>query len=86
MVVLESGPFHGKLPKKKVNPTNVILSLGLLPVLRGWQWGKTGRAVPYGNLGGGRTGFLAWYPLRTTIAPGEVLWSDIQHACKGQDR
>ncbi len=28
MVVLESGPFHGNLPKKEANPSNVVLCLG----------------------------------------------------------
>jgi len=31
---------------------------GPLPVLRGWKMGKTRKVVPYGDLGGGRTGFL----------------------------
>ena len=35
--------------------------------------GEIGRVVPYGDLGGGRTVFLAWYPLRTTIAPEGVI-------------
>jgi len=40
MVVLESGPFCGDLPKKEVNPSNVILCLGC---------GLCGRAGKGGN-------------------------------------